>query len=245
MEPTQFIASNTHSLRPGRMACGAACLAFISGLASAAPQAALSVKTRVQASYGKLPLGFEANQGQTAAQVKFLARGQGYTLFLTSTEAVLSLKKTSENDKAVLRMQLVGANPSSHILGKEALPGRVNYLIGQNPASWRTNIPTYGKVAYEGIYPGVDLVYYGNQGQLEYDFVLAPGASPHDIKLASRGTDPIDIGPAGELVLHTANGAHPHAQAGRLPGDRRYTQTHRRQLCSQGEADGRLSGSRL
>jgi hypothetical protein len=115
--------------------------------------------------------------------------------------------KTPENYEAVLRMQMVGANPSPRILGQEALPGRVNYLIGQNPAEWRTNIPTYGEVAYEDVYPGVNLVYYGNQKQLEYDFVLAPGgADPRQVKLAFKGASHIEVNPAGELVLQMANG---------------------------------------
>jgi hypothetical protein len=221
VEPTQFIASNTHNLQPGRMVCGAACLAFISGLASAAPQAALNVKARAQANYGKLPLSFEANRGQTDAQVEFLARGQGYALFLTPNEAVLSLKKpkvkintsaltksasSSEISSSILQMHLVEANSAPKVVGKEALPGRVNYLIGKNPSRWRTQVPTYGKVAYEDVYPGVDLVYYGNQRQLEYDFVLAPGADPHNIKLAFKGSSHIEVSPAGELVLRMANG---------------------------------------
>jgi hypothetical protein len=220
VEPTQFIASNTHNLQPSGMIAGVVCLAFISGLALAAPQAPLNLAAQIQANYGKLPLSFEVNQGQTDARVKFLSRGQGYALFLTPTEAVLSLNKpqaradiapaslkSSGMDRAALRMRMVGANPSPRILGKEALPGRVNYLIGKDPAKWRTNIPTYSKVAYEGVYPGVDLVYYGNQRQLEYDFVLAPGVDPHTIKLAFKGASQIEINPAGELVLHTASGA--------------------------------------
>ncbi|MGJ0490753.1 SBBP repeat-containing protein [Methylobacter sp.] len=176
----------------------------------------------MQANYGKLPLSFEANQGQTDAQVKFLARGQGYTLFLTPTETVLSLKKpqakakisqssaksssASEAIGTVLRMQLAGANSAPKVVGREPLPGHVNYLIGKDPGQWHTQVPTYGKVAYEGVYPGVDLVYYGNQGQLEYDFVVAPGADPHNIKLTFQGANNIKVTPAGELVLHTANG---------------------------------------
>jgi hypothetical protein len=221
VEPTQFIASNTHSLRLRHMAASAVCLAFISGLASAAPQAALNVKARAQASYGKLPLSFEANRGQTDALVKFLARGQGYALFLTPNGAVLSLKKpkvkintsaltksasSSEISSSILQMHLVEANSAPKVVGKEALPGRVNYLIGKDPSRWRTQVPTYGKVAYEDVYPGVDLVYYGNQGQLEYDFVLAPGADPHNIKLAFKGSSHIEVSPAGELVLRMANG---------------------------------------
>ncbi|MGJ0428368.1 SBBP repeat-containing protein [Methylobacter sp.] len=222
MEPNQCIATNAYSLRPACMALGVICLAFMSDLASAAPTAAPALKVQAQSNYGKLPLSFEINQGQTDAQVKFLARGQGYTLFLTPTEAVLSLKKpqartkasptsvkpsfVSETNGAMLRMQLIGANPSARILGKEALPGRVNYLIGKDPAKWRTKVPTYAKVAYEGVYPGVDLVYYGNQGQLEYDFVVAPGADPSRVKLAFLGANRIEVNTAGELILHTASG---------------------------------------
>jgi hypothetical protein len=204
VEQIQFASSNVHGLRPGGMAAVLLCLAVMSDLASAASQAAPDLK-EVQSNYGKLPLSFEANQGQTDARVEFLARGLGYTLFLAPTESVLHLK-TPENNEAVLRMQMVGANPNPRILGQEALPGRVNYMIGQNPAEWLTNIPTYGEVAYEGVYPGVELVYYGNQKQLEYDFVLAPGADPRQIKLTFRGANKIEVSPAGELVLRMANG---------------------------------------
>jgi hypothetical protein len=119
--------------------------------------------------------------------VKFLTRGRGYALFLTPTEAVLSLAKpqaqahaetsatsSPEAGGTVLAMQLSGANPEPQVTGKNALPDRVNYLRGKDPAHWHTQIPTYAKVAYEGIYPGVDLVYYGNQGQLEYDIRGGP-----------------------------------------------------------------------
>jgi len=201
MEPSQCLTPNLSVLR--QCAVVAFCLAFMSELAAA------GVIAQVRSNYDKLPLGFEANQGQTDARVKFLSRGNGYTLFLTPSEAVLHLRprEREENSEAVLRMQMIGANPSPRILGKEALPGRVNYLVGKDPSQWHTKIPTYGKVAYEGVYPGVDLMYYGNQGQLEYDFVVAPSADPHDIKLAFKGSGPIEISPAGELVLHTENGA--------------------------------------
>jgi hypothetical protein len=225
MELIQFVPSNVHGLCLRGMAAGVACLAFMSNLASAAQEVAPAVKAQVQSSYGKLPLSFEANQGQANAQVKFLSKGHGYALFLTPSEAVLSLKKPQAQEKAapvslksspsstapegsgtVLRMQLVGGNPEPKIIGKEALPGKVNYLIGKDQGKWHTGIPTYGKVAYEGIYPGVDLVYYGNQGQLEYDFVVAPGADPGKVKLLFRGADKIEVNPAGELVLRAASG---------------------------------------
>jgi hypothetical protein len=222
MDPTQGMTADRDDRRLTGIAAGMVCLALLSTLTSASPTAAPDSKAQVQANYGKLPLSFEVNQGQTDAQVKFLARSQGYALFLTLTEAVLSLKQPghqakgsapkesaspSGNGGVVLRMQLIDANPEPRVLGKEALPGQVNYLIGKDPAKWRTNIPTYSKVAYEGVYPGVDLVYYGNQRQLEYDFVLAPGVDPHTIKLAFKGASQIEINPAGELVLHTASGA--------------------------------------
>jgi len=182
--------------------------------------AAAADQIKLQQSYGKLPLSFEANQGQSDAQVKFLARGPGYALFLTPTEAVLSLKKPPAQRKAartmpalskagrgtVLRMRLVGANPAPRVIGQEKLPGKVNYLKGKDPSQWRTGVPTYAKVKYEAVYPGVDLVYYGRQRQLEYDLVLAPGADPDALTLSFEGADRLEIDPRGELVLHTAGG---------------------------------------
>src|SRR5437660_11479136 len=150
-------------------------------------------------SYGKVPLSFEANQGQTDPRVKFLSRGSGYTLFLTSDEAVLALRsrqssvvssqlqKTTDHGQRTtdtLRMKLVGANQAANVTALDELPGKTNYFVGNDPKKWRTDVPTYGKVKYEGVYPGVDLVYYGNQRQLEYDFVVAPGADPKAITLA-------------------------------------------------------------
>ena len=212
--------------------------------------------------YGRLPLNFEINKGQTDSQVKFLSRGSGYSLFLTGSEAVLALRKSSRQPKvegrtgvamgsadlafrsaafpgllrsqaaqprtnsrtadpragsalrelallptaeqlresfaahegtpvpspeslapAVLRMKLVGANPQAKVTGLEELPGKSNYFMGNDPKKWRTNVPNYAKVKYAKVYPGVDLVYYGNQGNLEYDFVVSPGANPGRIVL--------------------------------------------------------------
>jgi len=150
-------------------------------------------RATVQPNYGKLPLSFEANQGQSDPQVKFLSRGEGYSLFLTDSAAVLALTKGNpaskkldprsvmaktlkrENAKTdVVRMELAGAHPGLRVSGTEQLSGTANYFIGNDPAKWHSNVPTYAKVKYSGVYPGVDLVYYGNQQQLEYDFVLAP-----------------------------------------------------------------------
>src|SRR5579863_769704 len=155
--------------------------------ASSAGQPNAQMQSRIAASYGHLPLAFELNQGQTDPRVKFLSRGSGYTLFLTGDETLVELRRLpSESDKgersAVLGMRLAGAKRSS-VNGDGQLPGKTNYFIGNEQTKWRTNIPSYGRVEYHGVYPGIDLVYYGNQGQLEYDFVVAPGGDPGAIRL--------------------------------------------------------------
>jgi hypothetical protein len=163
-----------------------------------------------RASYGTLPLGFERNYGQSDAKVDFLARGRGYSLFLTSNEAVIAVGGGTHADgsrqHALLRMMLVNASRGSRATGADELPGKRHYLIGSDPAKWRTNIPTYGRVTYAGVYPGIDLVYYGNQGQLEYDFIVAPGIDPGLITLAFQGARDVQIDGRGELVLHVEGG---------------------------------------
>jgi hypothetical protein len=174
--------------------------------------------------YGRLPLAFEANAGQTDSQVQFTSHGRGYTLFMTATEMVLSLEGEPETtdsshrllrgkniaflhpaaprrEKAVVRMKLLAANGKPRIAGTEELPGKVNYFIGNDPKKWRTNVPTYAKVEYRDVYPGVNLVYYGHQGLLEHDFVVAPGADPTQIRFAVAGAEKIDLEPSGDLVL--------------------------------------------
>jgi len=146
------------------------------------------------------PLAFERNQGQTSSQVKFLARGQGYTLFLTSGETVLALHKASANP-GVLRMKLLGANPSPDVSGVDEMSGKSNYFIGNDAKNWRTNVPMYAKVKYKSVYSGIDLVYYGKQRQLEYDFVVASGADPRRIQLCIRGARKIRRSEDGDLVL--------------------------------------------
>jgi len=183
----------------------------------------LTARLPVSASTLSLPLYFEPNQGQTDPQVKFLARGAGYGLFFTANEAVLDLERRSaqgqlskgqtskgqtSNDQlstgAVIRMRLDGASSSARVEGAQPLPGKSNYFIGNNSAKWRANIPQFGRVEYRGVYAGVDLVYYGRDRQLEYDFHVAPGADPSQIVLSFRGASPhID---SGDLVLATGSG---------------------------------------
>jgi len=163
------------------------------------------------ASYGRLPLGFEANSGQTDARVKFLSYGRGFSLFLADAEAVVVLKKpdrcrtkSTPNESLsgnAIRMQLLGANTTARVVGSEELPGKANYFIGNDPSKWRTNIPTYAKVKYEDVFPGIDLVYYGNQGQLEYDFIVSPGIEPSSIGMRFQTDHKLTIDGNGDLLL--------------------------------------------
>ncbi|HEU5407008.1 MAG TPA: SBBP repeat-containing protein, partial [Nitrospira sp.] len=171
----------------------------------------------------RLPLQFEANQGQVDEHVTFLARGTGYRLFLTPSESVLVLQQRESTTEpaqrgrgepiarseplaikqAVVRMKLEGANSTPAVEGKEHLPGIVNYFIGNDPATWRTHIPTYAKVQYHEAYPGIDLAYYGNQSTVEYDFIVAPGADPDQIRLAFEGASAMHLADSGDLLLAT------------------------------------------
>ncbi len=182
-----------------------------------------ATQMRVAADYGKLPLTFEANQGQADARVRFLARGQGYGLFLTATEAVLSLRapardkpsagqhaagrtRVQPEKAAVVRMRLAGANKHPQLTGLDPQLGKSNYFIGNDPEKWRRDVPNYARVKYAQVYPGIDLIYYGNQRQLEYDFVVAPGADPRRIELAFKGVDKLSLDREGNLVLAVAHG---------------------------------------
>jgi len=171
-----------------------------------------------------LPLNFELNQGQTHQRVKFLARSDGYVLFLTATEAVMALDNSAAHRKgkedrdfdsrdqkvklprSIVRMKLRGANPAPEIEGFDQLATRSNYFAGSDPTAWRTDILNYARVRYAQVYPGIDMVYYGNQRRLEYDFIVAPGANPELIEIAFGGIQDFEISRTGDLVLHTPQG---------------------------------------
>jgi Beta-propeller repeat len=176
-------------------------------------------RARINEVYGNVPLHFETNQGQSSPQVKFLSRGAGYTVFLTPGEAVLvltglapSAKETGTlqgpepGTRTALRLSFLGANPEPRVTGHEELPGTVNYFVGKDRQQWQTRVAMYARVHYQELYPGIDLVYYGNQRQLEYDLVLAPGADPQRIALNIEGADHIDVDAAGDLLISTAGG---------------------------------------
>jgi HYR domain-containing protein/beta-propeller repeat-containing protein len=147
-----------------------------------------------------VPLAFEANDGQTDPRVKFLARSSGYTLFLTSSDAVLA------HGPDAVRMKFRGANARAHLSPLDRLPGVANYLLGQDPAGWRTNVATYAKIRYEELYPGIDLVFYGNDRQLEYDLIVHPGADTRKIRLALDGARELKTAGDGGLVARTRDG---------------------------------------
>jgi hypothetical protein len=187
---------------------------------AASPAAAQPVPAdpkQIQESYGRLPLAFEANQGQADARVQFLSHGSGYSLALAATEAVLSFQRLTVSRggevsepqvsaATVLDMQLLGANAAPQVVGRDELPGKVNYYVGNDPRQWHTNLATYARVEYQNVYAGINLVYYGKGQQLEYDFVVAPGADPRTISLGFTGADQVSINAQGDLVLHTAGG---------------------------------------
>lgn len=166
--------------------------------------------------YGKLPLSFEANHGQAAASADFLARGAGYRIALNANEARLLLTKPANakaraNPSATIRqpqsitLQLRNANASASASGLDELPGKVNYLRGSDPTRWQTQVPSFARVRYAQVYPGVDVVYYGQQRQLEYDFIVAPHADPRAIRLHFNGAERLEIDAAGDLILYCAD----------------------------------------
>ncbi|MDD5544137.1 MAG: SBBP repeat-containing protein [Acidobacteriia bacterium] len=184
-------------------------------------------QTPVSGGYGKLPMAFESNQGQSDIPVRFLARGQGYGFFLTRNEAVLSLHAPSQQRQsvvghvsnnmpgltaepirppAVVRMRLMHSNQNPQLAGLDPQTARTNYFIGNDPAQWRHDVPSYRKVMYSRVYPGIDLIYYGNQQQLEYDFVVSPGADPKHIELTFKGAKKLALDQEGNLLLATAYG---------------------------------------
>jgi uncharacterized repeat protein (TIGR01451 family) len=170
-------------------------------------QGASAESVHVVSSYNQLPLTFEPNLGQTDNRVKFLARGKGYTLFLTNDEAVFSMARvqpagsSTPPASAVLRTRFVGANADPTIAGTSRLSATSNYFLGSDPAKWRIGVPGYSRVRYGNVYPGIDLIYYGRDGQLEYDLVLAPRADPHRIRLAVTGADQLNLNPQGDVIL--------------------------------------------
>lgn len=179
-------------------------------------------QTQIIEAYGKLPLSFEANHGQANSQVKFLSCGHGSSTFLFTAQTVLLLnnsgtrtvgKRFLEANKLTgpqpgnqLQMRFVGGNPRAQVIGLSPFQSKSNYLIGSDPGNWHTNIANYAKIKYESIYPGIDLVFYGNHGQLEYDLNVSPRVDPEHIRLKFDGVKNLFVNAEGELVLQSGAG---------------------------------------
>jgi len=157
-------------------------------------------------SYGELPLAFEANVGQRREGVRFAARGAGGVVEIGARGVVLA-RSPGRGSTSRLGMRLAGASRASRVRGDRQLPGRIHYLRGNDSRKWRRNIPTYAAVRCEDVYPGVDLVYYGGSGELEYDFEVSPGADPAAIRMALDGAASAAIDGAGDLVIADEGGA--------------------------------------
>ena len=174
-----------------------------------------------------LPLRFELNAGQSDSQVRFIATTRSGDMFLTPDALVMQVLEPSARsaknpgahgmrggqmspgpESSVLRLRTVNANTNVRITGLDPLPGKTNYFIGADPKKWRVNVPSFAKVRYKNVYPGIDLIYYGNEeGNLEYDFDVAPGADPGQIALSIDGGGGAALDEAGNLVLGSATGS--------------------------------------
>jgi RHS repeat-associated protein len=150
--------------------------------------------------WANLPAGFEVNQGQADRRVRYLSRAPGRTLYLTSSEAVLA------DQRGELRLRLLGANRSPAITPLDPLPGKNHYFTGSDPARWRTNVTQYARVKYAQVYPGIDLVFYGDQRRIEYDFVVAPGADPSRIRFRFQGARSLRISESGGVNVELQGG---------------------------------------
>ncbi|HKV11618.1 MAG TPA: SBBP repeat-containing protein [Thermoanaerobaculia bacterium] len=203
-----------------RRAVHVACAALLPLASLLVPGPAGAVETSPAEVLGRAPLSFEPNVGQSDPEVRFLARGSGYALFLTRDEAVLALAslaapagkpETLKNTRpalrsSVLRMRPAGARPAESLEPEAPLPGRSHYLSATAPGEALTDVPRYARVRARGIYPGVDLVYYGQGKTLEYDFVVAPGADPDRIRLEIEGAESLRLDEEGNLRLRLGGG---------------------------------------
>ena len=176
-------------------------------------------KPDARAILGQLPLIFEPNQGQADSQVKFLAQGAGYNLLLDATGATLGMQTAqaspSGRHERFVRMKFFGANAAATTVGTAPLPGKSNYLIGNDPHQWHRDIPQFAGVQYSTIYPGIDLVFYGKQGHLEYDIKVAPGADPSQAELQFEGATKLELS-GGDLILTGANDGALRLQAPKI-----------------------------
>src|SRR5438128_1587643 len=172
----------------------------------AVPAAGTSKTTNPVIHSGNLPLAFEPNRGQARQGVDYVARGNGYSVSLKASEATIALHQGAEKQTDVLRIRFSGTWRDSRALGAAQLPGRSNYIRGRNPNSWIQDVPQFARVQYSKIYPGIDVVYYGNQAQLEYDFLVHPNAELKRITMGFDGAKTLSLDGDGNLVVELTDG---------------------------------------
>jgi uncharacterized protein (TIGR03437 family) len=205
---------------------GVALLGVLSGLILGLPRPGASSQNepsarpkalRAAGTLATLPLWFEENRGQSHPAVRYLSRGRGYAFFLTREEAVLLLRGGNKSqgrlgdvagsggNSGVLRMKLAGRQSRSKLRAEQSQAARSNHFLGNDPSRWQTGVPHYSRVRDSAVYQGIDLVYYGAQGSLEYDFVVSPGADPRRIELEFSGQQSLSIDEDGHLVLEISH----------------------------------------
>jgi len=197
-------------------------------VATAGPQGMLRdavLENRVRAALGSAPLRFEENVGQADSPVKFVARGSNFMLALTPQEAALRFHTPHVREKrppqldpegqgwadargaaSIVRVEFAASNPTARLAGLDAQPGTINYIKGNDPSRWRRNVPHYSRVRYEGLYPGIDAVFYGDRRQMEFDFVVAPGADPSAIRMRVEGAGSLELTESGGVEARTSAG---------------------------------------
>ena len=215
-----------------------ACMMLSPNRLDAARPAPEAAAPRLAGQFGRLPMSFEPNLGQAAPEVRFLARGRGYSLFLNARAAVLAVPEGTSTQSGngrleengiepsgahsfplghsapatearvhLVRMELEGARPDAPSTSMEPQPGVSSYFLGNDPSQWHSGIPNFARVGFRGVYPGIDLAYYGTSGRLEYDFTVAPGADPNRIRLAFPGAQGVRIGAGGSLEIPAGAGS--------------------------------------
>lgn len=184
----------------GALLLGLLTLGLNGGSGGAHARSAAPSRADISRKFGRLPLRFEANQGQASRTVDFLARGPGYTMELGRDGAVLALTSgkgpgavRGAGSKAVVGMHLVGGNAHPKVAGSDRLAGASNYMVGKDRSRWHTDVPSFARVRYQSVYPGVDMVYRGTQHELEYDLIVAPKSDPAQIALGFRGSQKLSI----------------------------------------------------
>jgi hypothetical protein len=181
--------------------------------------AGFASQAQVFQNYGQVPLRFEPNFGQTDPLVRYITRGNGYAMYFMPTEIALALDVSTNpvlsrhrplssfstyskgRQFRLIHLTLVGANTNAVISSEQTLPEKVNYFIGNDPSRWQRNLSVFGRVHYQDIYPGIDLTFYGNQSQLEYDFVVAPKVDTQKIELNLTGAENVEIETNGDLAF--------------------------------------------